>query len=349
MKRPFRYVNEVAGAFVLLGLLLLAGGLMLAARSSGWFRKELRFGVTLPPEGSFGLRPGAEVRILGTVVGRVTDIGIDHAGNMVASVAIAEDFGRFVRTDSVALVQKTFVVAGTAFLEITRGEGPPLPVGGSVGSVPFEALPKLLDEILGKIRDEAVVALQDLRGAALEYTALAADVRDRDGNLQKLLANLEEVTAAVNRGEGTFGRLVRDPALAERLEAATARIDSSAAEAELFFRDLRASAAEVREIVAKLNAEANEVQGLVAAAKGVLQEAEALLADTRAGTTELPRLVAGAADAVGQLPGVLLQTQGTMREVKRLVQGMQGNWFFRSGSAPPPRSPRISPQAAGGR
>ena len=151
MRRPFRYVNEIAGAFVLLGLLLLAGGFMLAARSSGWFQSERRFAVTLPPEGGFGLRPGAEVRILGTVVGRVTDIGIDDAWNMRADVAIDADFGRFVRTDSVALVQKTYVVAGTAFLEITRGEGPLLPEGGTLGSMPFEALPKLLGDILGGI------------------------------------------------------------------------------------------------------------------------------------------------------------------------------------------------------
>lgn len=348
MRRPFRYVNEVAGAFVLLGLLLLAGGFMLAARSSGWFQKERRFAVTLPPEGAFGLRPGAEVRILGTVVGRVTDIGIDHAGNMRADVAIAEDFGRFVRTDSVALVQKTYVVAGTAFLEITRGAGDPLPEGGTVASKPFEELPKLLDGILGGIREDALAALGDLRATAREYTALAADARDRDGNLQKALASLEGLLATVNRGEGTIGRLVRDPALAEKLEAAAGRIDSSAGEAELLFRDLRASAAEVKEIVATLHAEADEARGVVAAAKGVLQEAQGLLADTRAGTSELPRLVAGAADAVGQLPGVLLQAQSAMREVQRLVEGMQGSWLFGGGSAPPPRTARISPQAAGG-
>jgi phospholipid/cholesterol/gamma-HCH transport system substrate-binding protein len=349
MRRPFRYVNEIAGAFVLLGLLLLAAALMLAARSSGWFQKERRFAVTLPPEGSFGLRPGAEVRILGTVVGRVTDIGIDHAGNMRAGVAILEDFGRFVRTDSVALVQKTYVVAGTAFLEITRGEGEPLPPGGTVGSKPFEELPKLLEGILGGIREEALAALEDLRGATREYTALAAEARDRDGNLQRALANLQELLATVNRGEGTIGRLVRDPALAERLEATAARIDSSAGEADLFFRDLRASASEARELVATLRAEAAELRGAGAAAKGVLVEAQALLADARASTTEVPRLVAGAADAVGQLPGVLLQTQATMREVQRLVQGMRGNWLFGGGSAAPPRSARISPQAAGGR
>jgi phospholipid/cholesterol/gamma-HCH transport system substrate-binding protein len=342
-------VNEIAGAFVLLGLLLVAGAFVLAARGSGWFQKERRFAVTLPPQGSFGLRPGAEVRILGTVVGRVTDIGIDHAGNMRADVAIAEDFGRFVRTDSVALVQKTYVVAGTAFLEITRGVGDPLPPGGTVGSKPFEELPKLLEGILGGIREEALAALEDLRGAAREYTALAAEVRDRGGNLQKLLANLEEVVATVNRGEGTIGRLVRDPALAERLEAAAGRVDTAAGEAELFLRDLRASAAEVKEIVATLHAETDEARGIMSAAKGVLQEAQGLLADARVSTAEVPRLVAGAADAVGQLPGVLLQTQGTMREIERLVQGMQGSWLFGGGSATPPRSARISPQAAGGR
>jgi len=59
----------------------------------------------------------------------------------------------------------------------------------------------------------------------------------------------------------------------------------------------------------------------------------------------MPRLVGGAADAVERLPGVLLQTQGTLREIERLVQGMQGSWLF-GGSARPPRPARLSPSAA---
>jgi phospholipid/cholesterol/gamma-HCH transport system substrate-binding protein len=354
----FRYVNEAVGAFVLLGLLLCVGGLVLAARGRGWFEKDRRFAVKLPPEGAFGLRPGAEVRILGSVVGRVTAIDADKQGNVHAEIAIAADFGRFVRTDSIALVKKVFGVAGDAFLEISRGTGPPLPPDGVVSSMPFEELPQLVENALADIRADALPAIRELSGAAQEYRALAAELRARDGHLQRLLAGLADLAGTMNRGDGTLGRLLQDPALADRFDVAVGRIgaaagslDDAAGEARQLFRDLRGSATEMRGILATLRAEAADMRGLAAEAKEMLEEVRGLVADTRANTVQLPRLMAGAADAVQQLPAVLLQTQRVLRAIERLVRGMQGSWLFGGsrGAAPEPRSVRLSPAESAGR
>ena len=345
----FRYVNEAVGTFVLLGLLLLAGGLVLAARGSGWFDKDHRFAVKLPPQGAFGLRSGAEVHILGTVVGRVTAIDVDADGNMLAQVAIAEDFGGFVRTDSIALVTKSFGVARNAFLEISKGTGPSLPPDGVVDSVPSEELPELVEQALGDIRSDVLPAVRELRVAAEECAALAADLRNPAGNLQQVLSNAAELTDTMNRGDGAVGRLLHDPTLAERLETAAGTIEDSAGEAGRLFRDLGESAAEVRAILEIARAETEALQGLAAEARGALDEVHGLLADTRVSTAELPRLVAGATDTVAELPGVLLQTQSTLRSIERLVRGMQGSWLFGGSAEPAPRGARLSPAEAGER
>ena len=44
----FRYVNEIAGFFVLVVVLLFAAGIVLAGRAQGWFEKEHSVSFFLP-------------------------------------------------------------------------------------------------------------------------------------------------------------------------------------------------------------------------------------------------------------------------------------------------------------
>ena len=45
-------------------------------------------------------------------------------------------------------------------------------------------------------------------------------------DLASVAADLREVAAALQRGEGTAGRLLRDDAVVDRLEATISRVDS---------------------------------------------------------------------------------------------------------------------------
>lgn len=197
----FRYVNEIIGGFVLLVIALLVLAVFVAGRAQGWFEDVYEVPIDFPPQGSLDLQIGSPVQILGTEVGRVEKIAIDEEGFMTGLITVKGDFYRFVRTDSRVIVKKKFGVAGDAFIEVTKGSGPELPAGAGLVASKDTDLNELLSELLSQVREAILPVIESYKNLAVEYTALASDLRNEQGALQKMLVNLEAVTAQLNNGE----------------------------------------------------------------------------------------------------------------------------------------------------
>ena len=288
MNKPFkfRYVNEIVGAFVLVVVAALVVGIILAGRAQDWFEPVHVLRLSFPEEGSLGLQKGAEVQILGTTVGRVTGIRVRDDGRMRGRLTVKGDFIRFVRLDSKAVVKKKYAIAGDAYVEITQGRGPERELEMPLVVSKDTEITEIAQDILKRLQETTVPAIE-------EYTALAADLRSTNGPLMKLLAHLEQITAGLERGEGSAGQLLRDPTAA------------------------------------------NEIQRILAEVKDIL-------ADVKAATVQLPPVAGRVARETEDMPGVMLQTQETLREAERLIEGIQQHWLIR-GYVPAPPSTEMIP------
>ena len=294
MSKPFkfRYVNEIVGSFVLVVLLALLVGIILAGRAQDWFEPEHEVKISFPEEGSLGLQKGAEVQILGTPVGAVRRIRVDDDGRMTGELTVKGDFIRFVRSDSRVIVKKKFGVAGDAFVEITQGRGVEHDFSLPMPATKDTEITEIAQDILKRLQENTVPAIQ-------EYTALAADLRSTNGPLMKLLANLEGITAGLERGEGSAGQLLRDPAVADEIER-------------------------------------------------ILDEVKKILVDVKAATAQLPPVAARVGKETEDLPGLMVQTQETLREAERLIEGIQQHWLIRKYVPTPPATEMIPASRAMG-
>lgn len=294
MNKPFkfRYVNEIVGVFVLVVVAALLVGIILAGRAQEWFVPVHNLTLDFPEEGSLGLQKGAEVQILGTTVGAVQKIRVRDDGRMTGRITVKGDFIRFVRADSKALVKKKFGIAGDAFVELTQGRGAERDMDLPLMASKDTEITEIAQDILKRLQETTVPAIE-------EYTALAADLRSTNGPLMKLLANLEQITAGLERGEGSAGQLLRDPALA------------------------------------------NEVQRILAQVNEALAEVKKILADVKTTTAQLPPAAATVGREVEDLPGMVLQTQETLREAERLIEGIQQHWLIRKNIPPAPGTEMI--------
>jgi phospholipid/cholesterol/gamma-HCH transport system substrate-binding protein len=250
MKKPFkfRYVNEIVGGFVVLVLFLLVAGIVLTGRAQGWFEPVYLIRAAFPEEGSMGLRPGSEVRVLDTPAGTVQDIQPRADGVMEGVFRVRGRFFQYIRDDSTGVVKRTFGVAGDAYLEITRGFGDPLP--DEYGYIPVIKDTELLDlaeSLLEEVRTTTVPAIEQLQQMLEEYTALAEELRAPEGEVQQLLASL-------NR-------------LVQSLEADLALITGDVAQAT----------AHLPRMADRLAGELEDVPGLVYQTQATLQEAEVLI------------------------------------------------------------------------
>ena len=304
----FRNVNEMNGLLVLSVLALVLAGVIFSGHSQRWFSRKYTFDVLLPKEGASGLRPGADVFILGVSVGLVEDISVGDDLRMRARVKIRRDFARFVRTDSTASIKKVFDVGGDSYIEITRGVRAPLPAPNP--EIVCLASEDSFGRMEGMLADlhSALMPVVEKAGVGLdEWTQLGGDLRTNSEQLQELIARFQSLVADVEQGKGTAGRLLTDPSLADDAQ--------------------------------KLLTRANERMGEL---QDVVTNLDVAVKNARAGTARLPEITDAMANEAKDLPGLVLQTQVSMRELERLIEAMQRSWLVRkyvNKTNPPPLRP----------
>ncbi len=302
----FRRLNEITGTFVLVVVAVLIAAVVWTGRSQRWFKGRVTLRIVLPEAGAAGIRQGSEVYFLGTLVGSVSDVVVDTTGRMEAQADIRRDFFRFVRADSSAVVKKKFGVAGDSFFEITRGQGKTLPEKDAsiVCNAQFQSA---LEAAVEDVRREALLVLTNVNSGLNTWTKLGTDLGETRQHLDQLTVRLEKMAAGVEAGQGTAGRLLTDPTLADEAQQLLARAN--------------AVLGELQDMATNLNVAVRNVQS---------------------GTARLPEITDAVANEAKSLPGLVRQTQASMREVERLVEAMQRHWLLRKYvnlTNPPPVRP----------
>lgn len=289
----FRHVNEITGTFVLILVAALIAAVLWTGHSQRWFKSRATLRIVLPEAGAAGVRQGSEVYFLGTLVGSVSDVIVDTTGRMEAVASIRSDFFRFVRVDSSAAVKKTFGVAGDSFFEITRGTGRPLPEKNA-SIVCNELVQSPLEAAVEEIRGQAMVVLKKATNALDTWTKLGADLGETRRHLDQLVVRLDKLTAGIQAGKGTAGKIVTDPALADEAQNLLSRAS---------------------EVMAELQTVATNLNGA--------------MKNIQAGTARLPEISDAVVGDAQMLPALVEQTQTSMREIERLVEAMQRHWLLR--------------------
>ena len=237
----FRHVSEVVGGFVLLVLIALVVAVILIGHAQAWFEPTYSLRVKFPPEGSWGVQKGAQVVILGTPVGAVKEMLVNDDGSMEGILHIRGRFIRFIRSDSDAILKKQFGVAGDAFIEITKGSAAPIRSGGILPAPAKKdtELIELMEELLEQIRSATLPVLEQFRKAAEEYTGLASDFRKPTGHFQQLLGRFEALADGLEKGQGTAGKLLKDPATINGVNEAVAQVNTLLRQVETILADVK--------------------------------------------------------------------------------------------------------------
>ncbi len=292
----FRHASELAGLFVLLALAGLVAATVVAGRLQGWFEPMMTVRIRFGDEGALGLQPGAEVWILDTPAGFVREVRPDEEGRMVADLRVRGAFARYVRQDSVAVLKRKIAgVAGDVYVDITPGTG--VEVSDEDPFIAFREDTQILDQIeetLDMLSASAAVVLEEVMNTVQEIGRIAAGINDPEGAIQKSLGHVETILAGLAEGEGTAGKLLRDPAMAEGMEATL-----------------------------------GQVEGLLAEARGLAAQVGGILEDVKATTAQLPGMARSVDDKIDQVPVLLDQTHATLRDAEILLEGVQRHWLLR--------------------
>jgi len=272
----FRRVNEITGTFVLVIIAVLVGAVMWTGHSQRWFKSRVTLRIVLPEAGAAGIRQGSEVYFLGTLVGSVSYVEVDEKGRMEAEANIRRDFFRFVRADSSAVIKKKFGVAGDSFFEITRGEGQPL-LEKNASIVCNEQFQSALEAAVEEIRGQAMAALKKTSAGLDTWTMLGTNLIGTQQRLDQLAGRLESITADVQAGKGTVGKLLTDSATADELNRLLAQANHSVDELQVTLNNLQQASTNLPAISDVVGKEARDLPGLVLQTQVSMREVERLV------------------------------------------------------------------------
>ncbi len=211
------------GVFVLIGLVLTATVIFVIGQERRVFARRVEFTATFSDVQ--GLKVGAPVRLSGVDIGTVKSIAHSDSptdDKLYVKLDIVREEAVRIRVDSLAKVTNKGML-GDKMLELSTGTPgrPEVPPGGTIASED----PSDFGAMLGRLGDmakktESVISNLDKATGTLAEAETRADLQ----------AGLHSVTILLDgmaQGRGYAGKLMTDPAEAERISQTFLRLDQT--------------------------------------------------------------------------------------------------------------------------
>jgi phospholipid/cholesterol/gamma-HCH transport system substrate-binding protein len=214
------------GAFVLAGLVALGSVIFMIGEERQLFKSKLEYQVSF--KDVQGLRPGSPVRMGGLDIGNVTKVayGGDEKDHQIhVTVAILSDQSKRIKTDSVASIESKGLL-GDKMISITVGtsKASSLEPGNIIKSQEADDLAQMMSKLGSiSIKVEKVVDNLERTTDALADKGFHEDMRGTMSSLNSVMGSLE-------RREGYAGKVLSDPAEAERLSQVVKNLSATTAE-----------------------------------------------------------------------------------------------------------------------
>jgi len=225
------------GLFFLLGVALV--WVTFETLGSGKIWKDKGYTLVAGFDNLRELKVGDEVRMAGVKIGAVEKTRL---ANRRAEAVLRIDPKIKVPSDSVATISMAGLI-GTNYIGVELGSPnvPPLAPGDELRTKVTPDLNTIMTQLgdLGQKLQGALGAFGNaMNGNGEEggglFQKLDRLVGENSGKINATMSNLQEITAKINQGEGTLGKLVNDPALHDELLATLGQIRGAADEAKTF-------------------------------------------------------------------------------------------------------------------
>jgi phospholipid/cholesterol/gamma-HCH transport system substrate-binding protein len=313
------------------GILLFGTGLFLIGKRQLLFENRVEFYAEFSRLG--GLQPGALVRVAGRDGGEVLDIfePLSPEAKFRVKFEAVERLHPLIRTDSTASIQTEGVV-GAKFLQIQAGSSaaPKAPPDFHLAGKDPVSVADLLEEAQSTISNvnDAIV---EVRGDFREIAATAATVAEDAGKIvvdigdeisktaastARLMDHASGIARRLDEGEGTIGKLLRDPTLYDNLSNTAARLQETVGHA--------------RQATARIDNLLEEIDN-----KAVAADIRRTARNFGEASDAIRSAVAGFTSKTGEkglgerFDSILIDAGEAMSDFAQNMEALKRNWFFR--------------------
>lgn len=298
------------GIFFIVGLVLLFIAIELTL-GLGLFTRRYSLYATF--RDVQGLDTGADVRVAGIKAGRVESMRIEH-GTVVVKMAIDSHFE--VKKDSVARLDFR-ALSGDRFIALSLGT--PTAKRAEPGDTLEGETPAGFADVVDKLSvvAESVTNLSDNlnRNAERLLANLADLVEENRGAIGATAQNLASITGKLDRGTGTLGLLLNDPALYDRFTDTMGDVRRSVGDLGVVAHNLAEGRSTLGKLVSRDDGLYAEVRETVENLNATARNAEEITDNLRAGQGTVGKALTD--------DSLYTEAQDTLRTVNRATQSVE--------------------------
>jgi phospholipid/cholesterol/gamma-HCH transport system substrate-binding protein len=313
-------MERMTGAFILLTLIVFLFTVAVVGRGKNWFRKHVIYYTAF--EEGYNLISGSRVKLLGTDIGSVTDVGLSKDNKVKVRVRVLAEYASRIRANSVAIVESP-TVFGSEYINIKPGtsKAAVIPPEGLIPTREKKKFTEYLEQY------EIGAKLEHI-GKVLEDLAQITDqLKDPKGPFFGTFGNLQEVTGTVKAGEGSLGRLIKSDELYEHMDTFVATLQETA-------DHLVRAGASIEKGSAHLEKAAREAPEMVDKTQELLDR--------------LLKVQIILEKVMEEVPEISAQAREGMEEVNRILDSVKENFLIRPNLPPPPESETHGLEIRGG-
>jgi phospholipid/cholesterol/gamma-HCH transport system substrate-binding protein len=228
------------GIFISLGLVILLVAVFTIGNQHKTFTRSIHLHIVF--DNVQGLQPGNNVWLSGMKVGTVKAVDFYGNSQVVVTLDVDRKAQPHIRKNSRARISTDGLV-GNKIVVIDAGS---------------DAVPVISNN--DSLQSEKIAGMQEM------LTTLQAS----NSNLLEITGNLKTISARLTEGQGTLGRLINDPDIADHLRSSIDRLRSAAAGSEKMISNLEAFSDRLRQpdgLASRLATDTtvfNQIKGAVA-------------------------------------------------------------------------------------
>ena len=208
------------------------------------------------------------------------------------TIQIVGPFRQYVGPDSIALIKKSFGVAGSHYIEVLPSRMTEAEKQQGQG----------WDELEARVADPLA-----LDATLARTNELLDQLADPQGQVQQLLANLRTITGQIAQEQGSLTRMVLTETQSQQLDRAIANLES---------------------LTAALSGESTDESRAHGLVPRLLHD-KAMADNIHESLASINGTLASLNEEARDLTGLVLQTQALLHETTELMEGLQRHWLLR--------------------
>ncbi len=238
-RRSLAWTELKVGLLVIVGFAVLAFAIVRIGGPTSLFGEKMEVTAYFP--NANGLRSGAEVWLDGILVGNVTDVAMSTEpakGKVAVVMSIDETYKDNIRSDSPISIA-TIGLLGDKMMELGSGteKGVPVEDGGELTGADTGDIRRIIqgtDDLVANLQllTDKFVNISDAvdRGeGTLGKLLTESDIHD---NLNKAVLEVQHLVEDARTGPGTAGKFISDDEMYERFTSILSRMDNVVARLE---------------------------------------------------------------------------------------------------------------------